>query len=356
MLRALISHGGAARWVAVGLGVVAPISFSATREARAEETRAAPSKPVEDRPKTSAEAQAGEGLRVSEVLLFRTAVVDKSDSKARASDAAALARAQQLDLVLTDAIQDLGFTLISPRGLRRRTRTHRSRGSRAGHQTEQLGRLSQHRRGGIGAGGADGGGAPRLKVASVRIETVKASELAVRAVVMLRDVIAARSGTSATELAPRRANRPEPPSNLAAPARSRGRSTLAFNGALFGGFVGYSVQRGTGSDNPRLLFPLMALGTGLGLGASAIVAEEWDVGLGDAWYMSAAAWWPALAGLLVARGRSEPDPPTEYSYAVVGALSGLSLATTSLALGGGMGEGGRCSPTREERSGPYWGA
>ena len=113
---------------------------------------------------------------------------------------------------------------------------------------------------------------------------------------------------------------------------------------------------GTGSDNPRLLFPLMALGTGLGLGAWAIVAEEWDVGLGDAWYMSAAAWWPALAGLLVARGRSEPNPPTEYSYAVVGALSGLSLATTSLALGGGMGEGGAVLTHSGGAFGPSWGA
>ena len=44
-----------------------------------------------------------------------------------------------------------------------------------------------------------------------------------------------------------------------------------------------------------------------------------------------ASWWLA---------EGPTNPPTEYSYAVVGALSGLSLATTSLALGGGMGEGG----------------
>jgi hypothetical protein len=124
------------------------------------------------------------------------------------------------------------------------------------------------------------------------------------------------------------------------PARSQGRATLAFNSALFGGFVGYSVQRGSGSDDPRLLFPLMALGTGLGLGASAIISEEWDVGLGDAWYLSAGAWWPALSGLFLARSRHQADPSSEYSFAVVGALTGLGLTTASLAIGGGMSEGG----------------
>ena len=135
---------------------------ASTREARAEEARAAPSQePAEERPKTSTEGQPAEGLRANEVLLFRTAALDKSDGKARASDAAALARAQQLDLVLTDAIQDLGLTLNLSEGTTSAgARTHRSRGSRAGRQTERLGRLSQHRGGGIGASGADGGGAP----------------------------------------------------------------------------------------------------------------------------------------------------------------------------------------------------
>jgi hypothetical protein len=84
----------------------------------------------------------------------------------------------------------------------------------------------------------------------------------------------------------------------------------------------------------------LALGTGIGLGASAIVAEEWDVGIGDAWFLSAAAWWPALSGLFLARSRDHAEPATEHSFALIGAMSGLGLATTSLALAGGMGEGG----------------
>jgi hypothetical protein len=181
--------------------------------------------------------------------------------------------------------------------------------------------------------------APGSKVAVVRTEAVKSADLPVRAVVMLRDIMAVRP--TATGEPPRRSpDRIEAPPAFAVPARSQGRSVLALNGALFGSFIGYSLQRGSGGDDPRLLFPLMALGTGLGLGASTIVAEEWDVGLGDAWYLSAAAWWPALSGLFLARSRADSDPSTEYSYALIGALSGLGLATTSLALGGGMSQGG----------------
>jgi hypothetical protein len=182
--------------------------------------------------------------------------------------------------------------------------------------------------------------APGSKVAVVRTEVVRTADLAVRAVVMLRDVMAVRPPVGAGDSSHRPSERVEAPHAFAIPARSQGRSVLALNGAFFGGFIGYSVQRGSGSDDPRLLFPLMALGTGLGLGASTIVAEEWDVGLGDAWYLSAAAWWPALSGLFLARGRVDADPSTEYGFALIGALSGLGLATTSLAVGGGMGEGG----------------
>src|SRR6185436_4062363 len=42
----------------------------------------------------------------------------------------------------------------------------------------------------------------------------------------------------------------------------------------------------------------------------------------------------------IARGREHSDPSTDYSFAMVGALSGLALATTSLAAAGGMSEGG----------------
>ena len=78
----------------------------------------------------------------------------------------------------------------------------------------------------------------------------------------------------------------------------------------------------------------------MGLGVSQIIAEEWDVGLGDAWYLSAAAWWPALSGFWLARSLEDAQVSTPYGSALIGAGSGLGLATVGLVLGGGMGEGG----------------
>jgi hypothetical protein len=291
-------------------------------------------------------ANAPDTARTSaEVLLLRAAIVGVSDTatspKSPGREPQAGARARQLDLALSDAAQDLGFTLDLS-----------ERAAQDDRELTDLEVIARSAKGGrwvvypsIDTRSSDivvrlVAVAPGSKVAVVRTEAVKNADLAVRAVVMLRDVLAARPSGTAGESSHRPSERIEAPPAFAIPARSQGRSVLALNGALFGGFIGYSVQRGSGSDDPRLLFPLMALGTGLGLGASTIVAEEWDVGLGDAWYLSAAAWWPALSGLFLARSRVDADPSTEYSFALIGALSGLGLATTSLAVGGGMGQGG----------------
>ena len=184
--------------------------------------------------------------------------------------------------------------------------------------------------------------APGSNVVMVRTEFVKSGELAVRSIVMLRDLVAGReSGPAAGARAPAAVagqERPQPGSSaLAVRARSQGRATLALNSALFGGFVGYSIQRASGSDDPRLLYPLMALGTGVGLGASMIVAEEWDVGIGDAWYLSAGAWWPAAAGILIARGQGTSSDDA-FAYGMLGAGVGVGVATLALNFGG-MAEG-----------------
>ena len=77
------------------------------------------------------------------------------------------------------------------------------------------------------------------------------------------------------------------------PTRSPGRAVLAVNGAVFGAFVAYSIQRASGNDDPRVLYPLLALGTGIGIGSTLLASEEWDVSTGDAWVLSAGAWWSA---------------------------------------------------------------
>jgi hypothetical protein len=291
-------------------------------------------------PPASADATKTQG----EVLLLPTAIVGSSDaaigSKPLGREPQSMARARQLDLTLSDAAQDLGFTLdLSERA---------DQDARELSDIEVLERAAKGTRWvvypSIDTKTSDPilrlvAVAPGSKIMVVRTESVKPADLAIRAVIMLRDVMVGRAAPS-SEVNRRPSDHVETQPALAIPARSQGRSVLALNSAFFGGFIGYSVQRGSGSDDQRLLFPLIALGTGLGLGASTIVAEEWDVGLGDAWYLSAAAWWPALSGLFLARSRTDADPSTEYSFALIGSLSGLGLATTSLALGGGMSQGG----------------
>jgi len=120
---------------------------------------------------------------------------------------------------------------------------------------------------------------------------------------------------------------------------SAGRAVLALNAAVLGGYVGFSLQKASGADDERLIYPLAALGAGIGLGASLLVAEEWDIGVGDAWYLSAGIWWPAAGGLLLAQSY-DVEEEDRYIYGIIGASAGLSLATAALAVNGRMSEGG----------------
>jgi hypothetical protein len=112
---------------------------------------------------------------------------------------------------------------------------------------------------------------------------------------------------------------------------------LALNSAALGGYFGFTMQRASGSRDTRLVYPLVALGAGLGLGASLLVADEWDVGYGDAWYLAAGAWWPAGAGLLLSDGYGV-EPQYRFAYSLVAALGGAGLSTLGIA-GRGMTEG-----------------
>jgi len=167
-----------------------------------------------------------------------------------------------------------------------------------------------------------------------RLSTQELSTLEVKTVVMLRDVFDAgriperdpRGDTGATV--------PEVP---AAPP-SAGRPVLALNSTVLGGYFGYTIQRASGSKDTRLVYPLVALGAGLGLGASLLVADEWDVTTGDAWYLSAGMWWPAASGLLLADGYGV-KPDLQFTYGLIAALGGVGLATTGIALGGSMTDG-----------------
>lgn len=186
---------------------------------------------------------------------------------------------------------------------------------------------------------------PRARALKLRVERVERDDLAVRAVVMLRDlVLEARSfgSTPAAAIAP---GSEAPRGVLATPAPSAGRATLAINATLWGGVVGFSIQRASGSDDPRLLYPLLAVGAGIGLGGAIIVAEEWDVGVGDAWYLVSGAWWPTISAHLIYEGRFADLPggtalgDERWTFGLIGSTAGITLATLGLTRRG-MSEGG----------------
>src|SRR5262249_34682867 len=140
----------------------------------------------------------------------------------------------------------------------------------------------------------------------VRVDTVKGEDVSVRGLVLLRDLLTPELAAQA-EVTERERARVDASAasahGMTVGLRSPGRAVLAVNGALFGGYVAFSVQRASGSDDPRVLYPLLALGTGVGLGAALLVSDEWDLSTGDAWFLAAGAWWGAGAGVLIANGR-----------------------------------------------------
>lgn len=172
--------------------------------------------------------------------------------------------------------------------------------------------------------------APGSRVELSREETVAYAELTsldVRTVVMLRDVFEAARARS-EPIVERATLAPAEPS-LAPP--SAGRPVLALNSAVLGGYVGFTIQKASDSTDTRLVYPLVALGTGLGLGASLLIADEWNIRTGDAWYLAAGAWWPAASGFLLAQSYAA-KPADRHLYAVAGATGGLALGALSIAI------------------------
>jgi hypothetical protein len=171
---------------------------------------------------------------------------------------------------------------------------------------------------------------PGSRVILVRVEETTVREFDVRAMAMLRDLVV--QGRGRGRIHPEGVPAPSGRAASVRPAHSEGRAVLGLNGAVLGGYIGLSLQRATGSEDARLMYPLMALGTGVGLGASMIAASEWGGGMGDAWYLSAGTWWPAAAGLLLADSYDVRPVEDRYVYGLVGAAGGATLATVALSL------------------------
>jgi hypothetical protein len=173
---------------------------------------------------------------------------------------------------------------------------------------------------------------PGLRVLLVREEDLEGKEMAalsVRTVVMVRDLVEA-GRQNRVDRQP--ATRPSRVHRKPPPPPSSGRPVLALNGALLGGYLGYTMQRASGSADSRLVYPLVALGAGLGLGASLLIADEWNIGEGDAWYLAAGVYWPGASGFLIADSYGK-KLEHRYLYGLIGATTGVSLGAVALATG-----------------------
>jgi hypothetical protein len=244
------------------------------------------------------------------------------------------ARAMELDATLRDAVQDLGYTLdIADIGPTMGHARDLDMVERAQHATmhsagpSDLGTWVVSAR--LEPAGWDSfylrivAVPPKGKQLRVRVERVSGADVSVRGLVLLRDLLQSATAVG-TETEPR--PQESASSGIMSPLRSPGRAVLAANAA----HMAFSVQRASGSEDPRLLYPLLALGTGVGLGTALLVAEEWNVSTGDAWTLAGGAWWGAASGILIANGRHIVPLTDRYGWGVGGGLIGLSLATFSL--------------------------
>lgn len=263
---------------------------------------------------------AGAHAGPNDVVALPAASVQSPGSLPDANVEALLPR---LDLLVTEAVQDLGLTLaLEGRGAREVPRDDELV-QRAEQSWVVLPTLQQE------------GRSLRLRIVAVkpgtrvllaRSEPCAPDELDVRVAVMMRDLVqSSRVPTGAAP--PDERVEPLPPPE----PRSSGRAVLALNAAVFGGYVGYSIQAASGSSDERLVYPLVALGTGVGLGASMLVADEWDVSVGGAWFLSAGLWWPTSSGLLLA-GYHDVPKKDRYVYGVVSGTGGVALAVAAMSL------------------------
>ncbi len=258
------------------------------------------------------------------------------------ADKETFARAMELDATLRDAVQDLGFDLFVADG-----------GPASGHTRDED--LVERAAGSAANGTPEGGTwvvSPRIESASggdyvvrivavppdghelrVRVETVPADSVGVRGLVMLRDLLSPSAAAQAAVEQEREEAARGSAQGIMHPPRSQGRAVLAVNSALFGGFSAFSLQRSSGSDDPRVLYPLLALGTGIGIGAALLVTDEWNITTGDAWFLSAGAWWGATSAFLLAAGNDLQPFDDRYTWGVGGGLIGATLATFALTRG-----------------------
>jgi hypothetical protein len=249
------------------------------------------------------------------------------------------ARAQELDATLRDAAADLGFTLDvadpgpAPGSTRDQDLLERAKGRGAGAGTWVVSARLE-------PASSDTfierivAVPPNGRELRVRVETVKDTDVSVRGLVMLRDLLSPAAAAQA-EASERERERVDATARagITSPTRSPGRPVLALNATLFGGYIAYSLEKASGSNDPRVLYPLLALGAGVGLGGALLVSEEWDVGTGDAWYLAAGAWWGGAGGVAIRAGNMVQPWADRTAWGRGRGLGGVALSTFALTRG-----------------------
>jgi hypothetical protein len=289
-------------------------------------------------PVAAASPAAEKAPAIAPLLLLPTAIADAAGPRPPRADDADLGRlAQSLDVLLGETAQDLGILMSPPAAtsspapfpppLSFADGALLAR-ARAAHALVVLPSLRAMPAGNVELRLVL---APPQGDAQVRSERVARADLSVRAVVLLRDLVSRRTLPAPAALPPTGAGKAKP---SAAPGGLGGRIALMANATVFGGLVGASIQLGSGSNDPRLLYPLLLAGAGIGLGASYLASGEWEVGTGDAWYWAAGVWWPTAAGHLIFQGRfaATRADSDRWVFGVIGGGVGATLATLGLAL------------------------
>jgi hypothetical protein len=300
-------------------------------------------------PASAADPPAAPAPAAAAVVLLPTVVADGLGRSGRPADTDLGRLAQTLDALLAETAQDLGLSVIPPPlGPARLGDGDLVDRARAAHALVALPSLRALESGAIELRLALAG--PGDRTVDVRREPVTRADLPVRTVILLRDLVR-RHGRPAAGAPPAFTS---PVAAASGSLLHPGRLSLIANGTLFGGLFGYSIQRGSGGSDPRLLYPLLAVGAGVGFGASLVASGEWEVRPGDAWFWAAGAWWPSAAGHLIFQGRFAGHRPDEdrWIFGLLGGTAGVTMASLGLVLrsmdggnalvahsGGGLGMG-----------------
>ncbi len=257
----------------------------------------------------------------------------------QAADKGLVERAQELDVTLRDAVQDLGFTLDvsdpGPEQGRMRDVDLLQRAQTTGIGTQEGGTWVISPRIESAGGGAYMvrivAAPPKGRELRVRIETVPGDSVYVRGLVMLRDLLSPQAAVAAVAEQAREQAARGTSQGIMSPLHSQGRAVLAVNAALFGAFTAYSMQRAVSqAADPRVLYPLLVVGTGIGIGSALLVADEWNVTTGDAWFLAAGGWWAAASGFLISAGGHVHPLHDRYAWGIGGGVLGVGLATLEM--------------------------